>query len=213
MLRWIASLFATLALSGFAHAAAPDLTFSYDGCVDAARKPVPAKADPELGRFAEAVLEDDNKLVIYYNPKALPQLLPETRLFLFAQECARFALKQPLGAERTPEQVQAADCWALDTLSRSRVLSKQNSINAVTLDLPIDSDAWAQIGSPARTLNLEACPQRRGRGNMALPGENAPHSDKWDACIHSCGARLYSCGRSASCQSTYDACSANCDKK
>lgn len=216
MLRWISSLFLLLAL-GVAQAADnadTGTTFSYSGCVDAARKPVPAQAEPGLAKFAEARVDEQGKPTIYYNPKALPQLLPETRLFLFAQECARVALKQVALEERTPEQLQAADCWALDTLSRSRTLSARDSIDAVMLELaPEATDVWAQVGSEPRTLQLDACPRHASRGNLTVPGQAGMRSDKWDACIQSCGAKLYSCGRSASCQSTYNACSAACDKK
>jgi len=215
MSRWIAFLLLLLALPISALAADSRTvitSFSYAGCVDAAKKPVPAKADEQLAHFAEARLEDD-KLVIYYNPKALPELLPETRLFLFAQECARFPLKQPLGAERSAEQIQAAECWALATLNRSRLLTAKDSIEALQVDLPAESDVWQQIGSPAHSLNLAACPRQGSRGSLALPSGGAESSDKWNACVQSCGSKLYACGRAAGCQSSYNACSSACDGK
>lgn len=214
MSRWIALLLVLIALPATTLAADTRniiTSFSYDGCTDAANKPVPAKADDTLDRFADARLEGD-KLVIYYNPKALPELLPETRLFLFAQECARFALKQPLQAERSAEQIQAADCWALGTLNRSRPKNAARNAEALKVELPASDELWQRIGTPAHELKFEGCSSRGARGNLALPGDGL-HSDKWNLCVQSCGAKLYSCGRSATCQSSYNACSEACEGK
>ena len=72
MPRCIALLLFLFALSAPAMAAEAGsglTTFGYDGCVDAAGKPVPSRADSSLPRFAEARLEQDNSLAIYYNPR------------------------------------------------------------------------------------------------------------------------------------------------
>ena len=215
MPRCIALLLFLFALSAPAMAAEAGsglTTFGYDGCVDAAGKPVPARADSSLPRFAEARLEQDNSLAIYYNPQALPELLPETRLFLFAQECARFALKQPLQAERSEAQIAAADCWAFGVLNRSRGQKPAQNAEALKFDLPASDELWQRIGSPTREVKLDACPQRGARGNLALPGDGL-RSDRWNLCVQACGAKLYACGRAASCQSSYNACSASCDGK
>lgn len=212
MMRWIVCLAAMLACS--ASFAADTTSFSFNGCTDAAGQAVATKADPALDWIAQARLDENGTAVIRYNPGVRPDLLPEARLFVFAHECARIALGQALSAQRSFEEIRAADCWALGTLERSKVIRNPATLEAVEMELATSSDVWQLIPQTTHELYLAACPRSAGsRGKLALPKEAGSHPDQWNACVQSCGAKLYSCGRAASCMSRYEACTAACGKK
>ena len=211
MKRWFLCLVALFASST---CLATD-SFSFAGCTDSAGKPVVSKADPALNWIAQARQEEDGSFLIVYNPTALPDMLPEARLFLFAHECARIALGQPISAQRSFEEIRAADCEALNTLERSRTIRGPATLDAIEMELATTSEAWQMIPQPTHELYLAACPRTRGsvRGNLDLPLAGKPHKDKWNACVQSCGATLYRCGRSSSCVSRYDSCVATCGNR
>lgn len=211
MKHWLLCLITLLASSA---SLAVD-SFSFAGCSDAEGKPVATRADPALNWIAQARQEEDGTYLIAYNPTALPDMLPEARLFLFAHECARIALGQPLSTQRSFEEIRAADCWALNTLERSRLIPGPATLDAIEMELAADSEAWQLVPQPTHELYLTSCPRTRGsvRESLDLPAAGKPHRDNWNACVQSCGATLYRCGRSSSCMSRYDSCVAACGKK
>jgi hypothetical protein len=184
---------------------------AFDGCTDARGNAVAALADEKLPLVAEYGLAD-GKPVIRYNPQLLPRLLLETRLFVYAHECGRQYLGFQATGERTAIQARQADCWAYNTLKRS-VLSTAPVVTAVEDDLTMVAGDWAVLPGPAREVKLASCPTGTGpatAGSLALPKGAA--RDKWDMCQQACGAKLYSCGRSAACEATFNQCSAACGK-
>ena len=188
------------------------VTFSFAGCLDAQGHPVASRADATLQVLVATSLEGDQR-VILYNPSLLPQLLPETRAFLFAHECGRTYLKQPLGA-RTTEQVRQADCWAVDTLLRSRLLKDSEGVSAIESDLSMLDAQRAQLSAHEHAYALTSCPATkagtRGTGNvLQLDGKTA--SPAWNVCTQRCGAVLYQCGRSDSCTASFDRCVTGCN--
>ncbi|HEX5126294.1 MAG TPA: hypothetical protein VFW00_06110 [Rhodocyclaceae bacterium] len=187
----------------------PSQPIALSGCSDAHGNPVPAVADDTLLSVAKLSV-DNGKTIIRYNPKALPRLLPESRLFVFAHECARQYLGFSVDGERTAEQARQADCWAVATLRHSQVFKNAQTMTAVEDDLSMVSTDWALLPGPQRELKLASCsspPQTKG--SMQLPG-SGPANDKWDACVQRCSSKLDSCGRAASCQQAYDNCTASC---
>lgn len=205
MMRWIMGLvFSLLASAAFA-----DVTIKMDGCTLADGLTVGTTADASFQWIAEARLENGAPL-IRYNPAIAPQLPPEARLFLFAHECARLYLKQPLNAERSAEAVRNADCWALETLRQSNALVDADGIAVLEKALAGNPAVW----QPARELKLASCTpaEKKSAGGLGLP-QNKVHPDQWNRCVQSCGAVLYKCGRAASCMTNYDACVTSCGQK
>jgi hypothetical protein len=182
-------------------------TMTFDGCTDAKGNPVSALADDKLPVVAQYGL-DDGKPVIRYNPKVLPRLLLETRLFVYAHECGRQYLGIPATGERTIVQAREADCWAYNTLKRS-VLSTEAVVSAVQDDMNMVADDWTSLPGPARGVSLASCAAAPvAKGSLVLPMGLA--REKWDKCQQACGSKLYSCGRSAACEATFNKCSEAC---
>jgi hypothetical protein len=182
----------------------------FDGCTDAKGNAVAALADDKLQAVAQYGVADGQP-VIRYNPQLLPRLLLETRLFVYAHECGRQYLGFPPTGERTAIQARQADCWAYSSLKRS-VLSTAPVLAAVEDDLNMVAEDWAVLPGPAREVKLASCGAApvATKGGLALP--TGPARDKWDTCQQACGAKLYSCGRSAGCEATFNQCSAACGK-
>ncbi|MDP5239091.1 hypothetical protein Q9Q94_06085 [Uliginosibacterium sp. 31-16] len=207
------TLFAQTAL------AADTVSFSFAGCTDSRDKPVASQADPALAVLVETRLVEGNR-VIFYNPSRLPQLLPETRAFLYAHECAWTRLGMPIDLDRSVENARRADCWAVDTLTRSKLI-KAGALEAIEMDLAMAStDSASQLPSPSRELKLAACaggkvlssPASRSKGTVLEMG-SATASPAWNACVLGCGNKLFACGRGSSCQSSFDQCKAGCNGK
>lgn len=86
----------------------PAQVTTYEGREDASGRPVASEIDTTLPAVAASRIEQGQP-VIRYNPQALPQLKPDTRLFFFAHECARHTLGQATtGAARSPRSAQQA---------------------------------------------------------------------------------------------------------
>lgn len=180
-------------------ASAQDLTFR--GCTDAAGRAVPSRLDENLPELVTTVVEK-GKLTILYNPRALPAISDAARAFMYAHECARHNLGLATEA-RTVENARAADCWGLATLRRSGLLPEAGDVAALQSELVFTPTQWQLLPGPQRGFELFQCTQRP----MA-----APTDPGWNQCVHRCGDRLFHCGQSAGCMSTYDACVAGCQR-
>jgi hypothetical protein len=152
--------------------------------------------------------------VIRYNPNLLPQLLPASRLFLFAQVCAGIHLGHAPGQMLTLAQSREADCRALGTLLRSGLV-KPNEVEAMEANLAFSSQDWARVPGPAREFQLLACLHEiAGRPSLTTPAAGQVF---WNRCVHSCGDALLTCRKACSggactaCQERYEGCSAMCD--
>lgn len=181
--RVVLVLLVTLLIAGKA-AAGGEL---FDGCVDARARPVQTTIDHGLPQLALAAMEK-GRSVVRYNPALMPDLPARARLFFFAHECARLALGQPLGAERSVQQVRQADCWALATLQRSGEADA-----TLAADLAVPETDWAVLPGPARTVDLAAC--ARPVGALRLPDTAPPSAtqSRLNRCVHTCGDRLWQC--------------------
>jgi hypothetical protein len=143
--------------------------------------------DVLVAGLALAAMEK-GRAVVRYNPALMPDLPTRARLFFFAHECARVALGQPLGAERSLQQARQADCWALATLQRSGEADA-----SLAADLAVPEADWAALPGPARTVDLAAC--AKPAGALRLP-DSAPPSvtqSRQNRCVHACGDRLWQC--------------------
>ena len=164
----------------------------FDGCVDVRGRLVTTTVDYGLPRLALAAMEN-GKAVMRYNPAQLPGLSPRARLFYFAHECARLALGQAPGVERSIEQARQADCWALATLRRSGELAPDEAVRTLEVELTVDEADWAALPGPVRTIDLAAC--GRPPGALQLP-DSAPPSEaqsRLNRCVQGCGDRLWQC--------------------
>lgn len=217
MNRLLSAMLCALALFAQAAPAAETVSFSFAGCVDSRERPVASRPDADLPVLLETRLIEGNR-VIFYNPSLLPQLLPETRAFLYAHECARTRLGLSIDLARSLADAERADCWAANTLLRSKLIKNAAGLTAIETDLSLASEEdWAKLPGPARELHLAACvggkPATRGAQGNVLDVNVAPASPAWNACVLACGNRLFACGRGASCQASFDQCKAACTGK
>lgn len=189
-----------------AQPAAP--TMRFDGCKDRAGNPVPALADTSLDSVAQLALQE-GKTVILFNPQASPALLPESRLFVLAHECARQYLGFPATEARTAAQARQADCWAVGAL-RQAGMGDSKTLNAIEDDINLMGN-WSQLPGPTRELKLASCVTPATRGDLKLDTGSSGDA-KWNTCMQSCGSKLYSCGRGASCEANFNQCVAGCNK-
>lgn len=199
-----------LGLASVPALAAETVSFSFSGCTDGMKRPVASRADAALPQLVDVILVEGNRVIVY-NPSMMPQLLPETRAFFYAHACAITRLGLPIDRERSAEQVKRADCWAYDTLLRSGLLKDASTLEAINTDLEISPEAWPLVPGPVRRLDAASCTPQSVKGQsrpLKLDGPNA--SAQWSACVQACGNRLFSCGRSAACQSAFDQCRAGC---
>lgn len=197
-----------LCLAQLAGAAWAQTQTTYHGCTDAAGNAVPAILDTAIAGVLESRVAD-GAAAIHYNPQALPRLLPETRLFLFAHECARHNLGLDVGPVRRVEDARRADCQGLDTLMRSRLLGDRQ-IELVQTDLSLSSSEWPLVPGPVRDFALRACVAERASSQaLARPAAGQPD---WNACVRACGERRRACRQAAAtCDATYERCVSLCD--
>ena len=190
---------------------------TYEGCADAAGRTVASEMDYNVAAVAKSSLENARP-VIRYNPQVLPQLKSETRLFLYARECAHHALGHPLEETRTPAMERRADCWAIETLMRSGLLKGESVLTDIRVDLVRSPEEWSSLPGPPRAFNLEAC----YRSALALPKATPPSADQaaWNACLRVCAERLRYCPRNCrseacdqACDAGYRDCSGHCNTR
>lgn len=181
---------------------------TYQGCTDHTGKPVVAVLDTAIEGVVES-RRDNGVASIHYNPLVLPRLRPEARLFLFAHECARHNAGADLGGVRDLEGALRADCAALDTLMRSRLIA-EHQIAALQTDLSFSAAEWRRVPGPARQIALRACIDRNAmRPALSRP---TPGQPDWNACVRRCGDSLRACRSPApSCDESYDRCASLCD--
>lgn len=187
------------------------VSFSFAGCTDAQGQAVQNQPDPNLSVLLETRVVNGQH-VIFYNPNMLPQLLPESRAFLYAHECAWTNLGLPLDAPRTAENARKADCWATSSLLDSHLIKDRSELTTIENDLSLVAEDANLLPQPPRQYNLASCPASRSardHGNVLdVHPTSATHA--WDQCMQACGARLYACGRGSNCVSTFNSCTAGC---
>lgn len=204
----LALLFAMTTGAAFA-----EVETTYQGCVDAEGRSVPSIRDTTIAMVAQGRVEGGTS-VIRYNPGVLPQLLPASRLFLFAHVCAGINLGHSPEQILTKAQSREADCHALGTLVRS-ALVKPHEVEAIEANLAFSSQDWQKVPGPAREFQLLACLHEiAGRPSLTTPAAGQVF---WNRCVHTCGDALLTCRNACSgtscnaCQERYEGCSAMCD--
>lgn len=200
----LGAVFAQLCVGGGAHA---QERTSYHGCTDADGRTVAAVSDPALDRVVAS--RPGGAPELHYNEAVLPRLTAESRLFLFAHECARHNLGLPVDGARTAADARRADCHGLDSLLRSGLLDAAR-IDALERDLQFSADEWERIPGPPRTFALRACTaDSAAKGLLTRP---TPAQPEWNACVRGCGERLRACApHSVACDDAYERCVTLCD--
>lgn len=201
-----------LALQAGATSAQGVMTF--DGCVDSRGQQVRSILDETLDVTFDTRLED-GRAVIRYNPAVLPRLGAQTRMFLFAYECARLNLGMAPEAPRMLADARRADCWAVTTLLRAGHLS-QSDIETVQDQLSFSLDEWMLVPEPPRGFDLQAC-YRESAARPSLLHPAASQND-WNTCTRRCGDTLFACqrrvcggGECDPCMPAYRECVAECE--
>ncbi|MCC4117478.1 hypothetical protein LLG90_19155 [Aromatoleum toluclasticum] len=198
---------AVLALLGAGGGAQAQEQMIYLGCTDAQGRAVAAVSDPALERVVASRAGAAPE--IRYNEAILPRLTPESRLFLFAHECARHNLGLPLGGGRTEAEARRADCHGLETLSRSGLLDAAR-IDALERELQFSAEEWERVPGPPRTFALRACATQSAVEHLLTRPKRA--KPEWNACIRGCGARLWVCApHNVACEDAYERCVSLCD--
>lgn len=218
MPKCIYALLCTALLFAQAAFAAETTSFNFSGCVDSRERAVASQADASLPVLLETRLVEGNRVIVY-NPSLLPQLLPETRAFLYAHECAWTRLGMPIDQTRTAEQARRADCWAVEILSRSKIIKNAATLAAIESDLALAAGSAEQLPGPARELKLAACSASKAlkttaKGSVVQIDSALPEaSPAWNTCMQTCGNVLFACGRAKTCTDRFDQCIAACGTK
>ena len=184
----------------------------FDSCLDAQGRTVPAVADseqPMLVRSASA----QGRPQLRYNPEVLPGLDAASRLFFYAQQCARSGL----AAQADPAtSVRQADCLGLGALLASQLI-RRDEVPALQAALVFTDAEWALLPGPPRSFDLTSC-QVSERGVLRLPvaGTPSPQQTARNQCTHACGDQLWHCQKQcghagcASCLDSFNQCRSAC---
>jgi hypothetical protein len=197
----------TIINAGFARAEDAGAT-TFESCIDAKGRTLPAVADTALPTLV-ATVEKQGQASIHYNPSLLPNLKPLTRLFFFADECARNALGYAAKTAVSAARAQQADCLGLVTM-QDNGLMKTEELPDLQSDLKFSEAEWAMLPGPARSFDLAAC---HSSGVVKLPvGTTAsPGQSGWDTCVRRCAGPLLACGNH--CLETYQKCVTGCGER
>jgi hypothetical protein len=211
--NWSGLLGATMALLLSGATLAADVT-TFESCVDANGKTLPAMVDNEQTVLVRTVT-DQGQTTIRYNPAVLPRLTFAARLFLYSHQCARQGLGDQAKAI-SAAQARQADCIGLNTLLTSNML-KREDMPALQAELSFSSAEWELLPGPARAFDLANCRQTKGNA-LRLPTNTTP-TDKqvsWNSCARACADRLWTCqkrsggGESEGCMEAYRQCKSAC---
>lgn len=208
-------LIALLVTCAFSSVQAQEIN-KVEGCIDATGRQVQFISDHSAELLVQTVTTD-GLAHIEYNPTKLPRLLPKSKLFLYATECAWLYKGVLRSAERTVEQAAQIDCIALDALKRSRTISSDAEVKILESDLKLSAQEQTLLPTPAHPYQLAQCRQEAARGNTlkgvdSLKTQSA--SEVWNRCVQGCADKLFRCdtshGKSGQCQQRYDQCEASC---
>lgn len=149
---------AAAAFMAFAGSAEAQIT--YDGCRDAAGRPVRSQLTPQLPDVAAANVDWQGP-VIYYNPQVLSALAPQTRLFFYSHECGHHNLAHTFVGSHPLTREQAADCWGIVEIWRAGMVGP-NDLPMIQNDLFRSPGDWTHLPGPYRSINLAACLRKEG---------------------------------------------------
>lgn len=202
------SLGAAVVLAASIGSAMAEGVTTFESCIDAAGRTLPAVEDGSLTKLV-ATSHDKDGTVIRHNPSVLPRLKPVTRLFFFAHECARNALGDGQKTSMSVARAQQADCLGLATMLDGGFLRRED-IPELQADLSFSESEWALLPGLPRNFDLAAC---RSPGVVKLPVDAPPSGESaaWGACVRKCAAPLLACGNR--CMEDYNKCVAGCGGK
>lgn len=215
-LRWhSALLLAGLGLAVLSGVpAAQAQTVQFESCGEAGGASVAGQADESLPVVARAERAAGVPLV-RYNPRLLPGLGLRARLFLFAHECARHVLGEPLDGRREHGAARRADCWALAALQAAGQVAGPADVTRLDAELALSEGDWARVTGPVRDFRFDGC--RAGALRLPSAGPAAAAQQVLDRCIHACGDRLWQCqnrctngGCRSACEAEFGRCEAAC---
>lgn len=169
-----------------------------ESCTDSRGRAITVEADYQQ----EALVRSMNGQ-IRHNPRVLPHLSDAVRLFFVAHACARVA------SPDTAAQIHRADCTAYRMLGASGEL-KQTGMHGLVRELVFTSDEWKLLPGPARSFDFSDCNTSGNTLHLPLATPPSAAQAHWNACTHTCGDKLWHCGKSASCLGAYDACLKGC---
>jgi hypothetical protein len=130
---------------------------TFEGCRDIRGIPVASIRDDSIGDVAKATIAPDGSPVILYNVGVLHWLQPQTRLFIYAHECAHHALGHNFGTTHPLRMEQDADCWGIRTAVTDGQLSADD-VAIVQADIArVGVADWMHLPGPQRAINLSAC--------------------------------------------------------
>ena len=201
MRLFLKSLFATFCvLPALANAAA---TTTFEACTDTAGHTVAVVADDSMAKLVASRVEG-GKPTIRYNQIVLPRLLPQTRLFFFAHECARHAMGEAGRLAHSVERSRQADCLGLATLIEAGLV-KRDELPAIQADLDFSEAEWAMLPGLPRAFDLAACP---AQGVVRIPAQALPEHVRtpWNACVRGCADRLWQCQKKCRNESCIEGC-------
>jgi hypothetical protein len=178
-------------------------TTTFEACTDTAGHTVAVVADDTLPRLVASSIED-GKPTIRYNQQLLPRLLPQTRLFFFAHECARHAMGEAGQLAHTVARSREADCLGLATLLEAGLI-KRDELPAIQADLDFSEADWTLLPGLPRSFDLAACP---ARGVVRLPIQALPEHVRtpWNSCVRGCADRLWQCQKACRNESCIEGC-------
>ena len=149
----ICALFLSICLAPSAAAS----QVSYEGCYVGRGYPVASVEDSGLRDVAMARVEPGVGPVIYYNPRVLAMLSPQTRIFFYFHECAHHVLGHTIGSSHPLQVEQQADCWAIRSLVATGRMSRYD-VDVVQGELSRSGEGdWTHLPGPARAINLVRC--------------------------------------------------------
>lgn len=136
-----------------------DVPAVYEDCVDFKGDKITARTDEFVRYVAIARIDEaDMTPVVEYNTYYIRWISPQTRLFMFTQECAHHALAHSLyGVDNPIEYDEEADCWAIKTLFEKGIIIEQDLALMQKDFSKIAADEWRRFPGKPRQINLKAC--------------------------------------------------------
>jgi hypothetical protein len=134
---------------------------TYEGCRDAAGRPVASVANNSLQDVAMAALGPNGQPIIYYNQLVLSNLSPQSRLFWYGHECGHHALGHTLGRSYPSSREQEADCFGITTLVGAGRLDL-NDVRIIQSEISHSPGDWTHLPGPQRAINLGGCLLKAG---------------------------------------------------
>ncbi len=140
---------------------------TYDGCADFRGVPVASVMNPQHNDVASATYINGQPIIIY-NPTVLSSMSRQTRLWMYAHECAHHALAHAI--RNIPfSQEQEADCWGIRTLTEQGLLDDDDLL-VIQRELGrFGPGDWTHLPGRQRAINLRRCLRRSSTQSAPTP--------------------------------------------